>query len=67
MFGRNYQNFNKMVFINETLTKMNWDNILSMKGNDPNISINTQIIFYMNLLHTKTSQKKNLNLNLNPG
>ena len=67
MFGRNYQNFNEMVFINETLTKMNWDNILSMKGNDPNISINTQIIFYMNLLHTKTSQKKNLNLNLNPG
>ena len=39
IFGRNYQNFNEREF-NEALTNMDWDQILSIEGNDPNISMN---------------------------
>ena len=39
IFERNYQNFNEREF-NEALTNMDWDQILSIEGNDPNISMN---------------------------
>ena len=39
IFGRNYQNFNEREF-NEALTNIDWDQILSVEGNDPNISMN---------------------------
>ena len=39
IFERNYQNFNEREF-NEALTNIDWDQILSIEGNDPNISMN---------------------------
>ena len=39
IFERNYQNFTEREF-NEALTNMDWDQILSIEGNDPNISMN---------------------------
>ena len=39
IFERNYQNLNEREF-NEALTNMDWDQILSIEGNDPNISMN---------------------------
>ena len=39
IFERNYLNFNEREFT-EALTNMDWDQILSIEGNDPNISMN---------------------------
>ena len=39
IFERNYQNFNEREF-NGALTNMDWDQILSIEGYDPNISMN---------------------------
>ena len=39
IFERNYQNFNEREF-NEALTNIDWDQTLSIEGNDPNISMN---------------------------
>ena len=45
IYEHNYQNFNERE-LNETLAKMNWDQILSTEGNDPNItrSVASQLI-----------------------
>ena len=39
IYERNYQNFTQREF-NETLTSMNWDQIMSTDGNDPNATMN---------------------------
>ena len=39
LYKCNYQNFNEREF-NETLHNMNWNDILSLDENDPNISMN---------------------------
>ena len=39
IYERNYQNINEREF-NETLTKMDWDQILSIEEYEPNISMN---------------------------
>ena len=75
IYEHNYQNFNEREF-NETLSNMNWDQIILINESDPNTSMN-------NLHHTtqhntnylldelapykKNSQKKNTNLDSNPG
>ena len=67
---RTFKNFNEREFI-ETINTTDWDEILLLNRNDPNLSIDklySQVnSCLMNSLHINKSQKRHINLNLNPG
>ena len=62
---RNFKHFNEREFV-ETINTTNWENILQLERNDPNIAMENlhfyvNSLFSMNLLLIKKSQKKSLN------
>ena len=57
LYERNYINFNEREF-NEALTNMNWNEILSLDKNDPNISMNNLHLHINYLLDEFAPYKK---------
>ena len=60
LYERNFKNFVDREF-NEALCNTNWDEILLIHENEPNIFIVILILFLMNLHLSKNFQKRNLN------